>query len=569
DGWTLQPVNIITADGQAEISGLFGDRKTLRARFDKVSLALLTVAYPAIDVSGRVSGTIDIALPPGGVPVGTASLRLNSLSRAGIASASLPIDVGLNAELTATGAVARAVIVRGGKVEGRAQARIGPIAGGSATLKDRIFASPILAQLRYNGPAQSLWGLSGVSAVDVRGPISIAADISGNVGDPQLAGTMRSQGARVESTALGAVIDQVSLDSRFTRSRLDLIRFSGRVGNDGSITGTGGIDLSAERSFPMDIRLRLKNARLVNRDDLNGTASGTIRIATDAYGGVFSGKLDIDRATYRLGTASAITVPTLVVTEKNTRVLGRRVAVYAAPTRWLLNLDVKGDRRLFLSGMGVEAEWRANLKIKGGATTPEVTGRVELVRGDYDFAGKRFSLTKGDIRFQGSYPPDPVIDISASSSTSGFTAQLDIDGTALRPEIKFSSVPSLPEDEVLSRVLFGDSVTNLSAPEAVQLAGALASLRGGSGGLNPINLVRKGLGIDRLRILPADTATGRKTAVAAGQYIGRSVYVELATDAQGYTATNIEVSLTRSLSILSTIETLGGTSVNVRWKKDY
>ena len=159
--------------------------------------------------------------------------------------------------------------------------------------------------------------------------------------------------------------------------------------------------------------------------------------------------------------------------------------------------------------------------------------------------------------------------ISATSTANGFTAQLDITGTAQRPQIRFSSVPALPEDEVLSRILFGESVTNLSAPEAVQLAGALASLRGGGGGFNPINMVRKGLGIDRLRILPADLATGRKTSIAAGQYIGRNVYVELATDAQGFTATRIEVSLTRSLSILSEVSTLGGTSVNLRWKRDY
>jgi translocation and assembly module TamB len=241
---------------------------------------------------------------------------------------------------------------------------------------------------------------------------------------------------------------------------------------------------------------------------------------------------------------------------------------YRPPTRWLLDVQVKADRRLFVSGMGLETEWRADLRIKGGATTPEITGRVELVRGDYEFAGKRFTLTRGDIRFQGVFPPDPVIDIVAESSANGFTAQLEISGTATRPEIRFSSVPALPEDEILSRILFGESVTNLSAPEAVQLAGALASLRGG-GGFNPINAVRKGLGIDRLRIVAADQTRGRGTSVAAGQYIGRNVYVELATDAQGYTATRIEVSLTRSLSILSEVATLGGTSVNVRWKKDY
>ena len=319
----------------------------------------------------------------------------------------------------------------------------------------------------------------------------------------------------------------------------------------------------------MDIRADLKNAALINRDDLQAAATGPVRLATDLFGGVVSGKLVIDKATFRVGRVSATDVAVLDVIEKNTRALGRRPFVYAKPTRWLLNVTASADRRLFVSGMGLEAEWRGDLVIKGGATTPELFGRIQLVRGDYEFAGKRFALTRGDLRFLGGYPPDPIIDVVAENSQSALTAQLAITGTAQKPLIKFSSIPALPEDEVLSRVLFGDSVTNLSAPEALQLAAALNGLRGGGGGFNPVNSLRKGLGIDRLRILSADPTTGRKTAVAAGQYIGRNVYVELATDAQGYTATNLELTLTRSLSILSQVATLGGSSVSLKWKKDY
>jgi translocation and assembly module TamB len=567
-GWSLAPFSILTPDGKAEISGSFGEKNALRAKFDRVALSLLSIAYPSLGLNGRLSGTVDILAPGGGVPTGTASLRINGLSRTGLAAASTPIDIGLNASLGPSGAVAKAVIVHAGKVEGRAQARIGPIAPGATPLGERLLASPVFAQLRYNGPAQALWGLAGPEAIDVRGPLSIVADVTGTVGDPKLVGSLRSAGARVESAALGAVFDSVSLDARFANSRLEIVRFTGRAGPGGTITGTGGVDLSAERGFPADIRLSMKNAKLSDRDDFTAVATGNVRIATDEYGGVISGKLTMDRATYRIGRSNTVTVPALNVTEKNTQVLGRPTVTYLPPTRWLLNMQIKADRRLFVSGMGLEAEWRADVTVKGGATAPEVTGRVELVRGDYDFAGKRFNLTRGSIRFQGVFPPDPQIDISATSSQNGFTAQIDITGTAQRPEIRFSSVPALPEDEVLSRVLFGESVNNLSAPEAIQLASALNSLRGG-GGFNPINAVRKGLGIDRLRILPGDEARGRGTTVAAGQYIGRNVYVELSTDAQGYTATNIEISLTQSLSLLSSIETLGGTSASIRWKRDY
>jgi TamB, inner membrane protein subunit of TAM complex len=376
-----------------------------------------------------------------------------------------------------------------------------------------------------------------------------------------VAGVLRATGGRVEAPLLGAVASDASLDARFTASRLELTRFSGKSGQ-GSISGSGTIDLSWERGFPMDIRMVAKDAAILGRDDLTATGSGNIRLATDEYGGVVSGNLTLARADYKIGRTAVADVPVLAVTEKNTRLVGRRSFQYVAPTRWLFNLAIKADRRLLVSGMGIASEWQADVRVRGAATAPELFGRVQLVRGDYEFAGKRFQLTRGDIRFVGAFPPDPIIAVTAENNSNGFSAFLNVEGTAQKPQIKFSSVPALPEDEVLSRVLFGSSVTDLSAPEAIQLAAALAGLRGG-GGFNPIGAVSKGLGIDRLRILPADATTGRKTTVAAGQYVGRNIYVELATDAQGYTATSIEIGLTRTLSVLSSVATLGGTSGSV------
>ena len=50
-----------------------------------------------------------------------------------------------------------------------------------------------------------------------------------------------------------------------------------------------------------------------------------------------------------------------------------------------------------------------------------------------------------------------------------------------------------------------------------------------------------------MRILDADSATGRGTAVAAGMYLSDDIYVEIITDAKGFTATQIEISLSRTL----------------------
>ncbi|MFN2258549.1 MAG: translocation/assembly module TamB domain-containing protein, partial [Parasphingopyxis sp.] len=124
--------------------------------------------------------------------------------------------------------------------------------------------------------------------------------------------------------------------------------------------------------------------------------------------------------------------------------------------------------------------------------------------------------------------------------------------------------------ELLSRLLFGTSITNLSAFEAIQLAAAVASLQGGGGGgLDPINALRDAIGLDRLRIVPADPAEDRGTAIAAGFYITRRLYAEVISDGQGYSASRLEFQLTRWLSLLASISTVGRVSGAVEISRDY
>src|SRR6201986_409502 len=112
-------------------------------------------------------------------------------------------------------------------------------------------------------------------------------------------------------------------------------------------------------------------------------------------------------------------------------------------------------------------------------------------------------------------------------------------------------------------------MVKLSTPEALQLSAAVAALQSGSGSLDPINALRRAIGLDRLRIVPADVPTGQKTAIAAGKYVTRKLFVEVVTDGQGYSATRAEYQITRWLSILSTISTIGRSSASVRVSKDY
>ncbi len=566
-GWTLAQTRVSFADGVARIGGHYGDDGiSLDADVARMPLTVLDIVVPDLGLGGIASGKLNFAQMRGDpAPSGSIDMRVRGLSRSGLVLSSKPIDLGVAGRLDEKGLAVRAIAASDGATIGQAQAQI-VAPGGQGDFFDRLVGAPLFAQLRYNGPADTLWRLTGIETIDLSGPVAVAADIGGTLGDPQLKGSFRTAALRLESPLSGTVLTAVTAEGVFAGSELTIPAFTAIAGR-GTIAGRAKFDLGAANGVGIDIAADAKQAELIRRDDVSATVTGPLAIFSDGAAGTISGDVVLDRSAFRLGQAKA----TAALPQLNVREINLPLAAIqdeTAPMVWTLKIKAKADSRLAVTGLGLDSEWRADLDLGGTLDAPRILGDANVVRGGYEFAGKRFELRRGVIRFQGESPIDPLLDIEATSSNQALSATLRVSGTGQRPDISFSSVPVLPQEELLSRLLFGTSITNLSAPEAVQLAAAVASLQSG-GGLDPINALRQAIGLDRLRILPADATTGAKTAVAAGKYITRRTYIELVSDGQGYSASRIEFQITRWLSVLSTISTIGRTSATVRISKDY
>jgi translocation and assembly module TamB len=564
EGWRLAATRFSFAGGSASVSGLFGARTEVDAQLAAMPLTVLDIGWPQLGLGGIASGSVRYRSPfAGAPPSGEANLRVRGLTRAGLVLSSRPMDIGVNARLDGSNAALRAIAVSEGRVIGRAQARISAI-GGPGLFVEQLARAPMQAQIRYNGPADTLWRLTGVELIDVSGPAAIAADMTGSLENPRINGSVRTVGARLESAVTGMVIENLQSFGRFGGAQLRIEQFQGTTADGGRISGSGTLDLAGGMSFDV----RAQNARLLDRDDIAASVTGDLEIRSAGNGGTISGAVTMSQGRFRLGSATAMAqVPRLRVTEVNRPDAFTRVVVRIAP--WRLQIAVNAPGRISVNGLGMSSEWRANVQVGGTASEPALTGSAEMLHGTYDFAGRRFDLVRGRIRFAGEAPVNPQLDIAAEARVRGLSAQIRVTGRSQRPEIAFASTPALPQDELLSRILFGTSITNLSAPEAVQLAAAIASLNDPRGGLDPINALRRSVGLDRLRILPADVTQGIGTQFAAGKYVGRRVYVEVVTDGRGYSATTIEYQITRWLAILSSISTIGRESVNVRVSRDY
>jgi translocation and assembly module TamB len=572
-GWALQQTQLSFGRGFLIAEGRFGGRAPMQGKvsLSQMPLSLLDVFAGDVGLGGTVSGIVDFGSGPNGVPIGEARVMVDNLTRSGLVMSSRPMDLALVARLSATQLQARAVLQDEGQTKGRLQARISGLPA-SGPLAERLYAGDLFAQLRFEGPADALWRLSAIELIDVTGTLRVAADVTGSLRQPRVRGSIAGDALGVQSPLTGTVLNNVRARGTFSGSRLNLTSFAGATPNGGRISGSGFVDLSnmtRDRGPRMDLRMAARNAEVVDLVGMGATVTGPIRIVSSGMGGTIAGRLHVNEARWRLGMAAADQrLPNIPTREIN--LPPDRAPPRAPGQAWRYLIDADAPGGIEVDGMGLDSEWSANVQLRGTADAPRITGEANVVprQGFYSFAGVRFEIVRGEIDFYGNSPPDPRINIRAETEVNDLSVAVTVTGNASQPMISFSSNPSLPEEELLARMLFGDGISNLSATDALQLGAAVASLRGG-GGMDPINRLRTSIGLDRLRIIPADPALERGTAIALGKNFGRRFYGELITDGRGYSATSLEFRVTSWLSILAAIDTRSRGSLAGEYRKDY
>jgi len=573
-GYTLQPATLSVDKGTLQLAGRYGGGMALQARLSDVNLAIANPFAPGLGLGGMASGSLDFnQTDADALPTADMRFQIDDFTRTSLAAVSEPVDMAMVGRLASTGGNLHAVIRRRGASIGQMQVALQPIPAAGSWM-ERLSAAPLSGGVRYNGPADVLFSLAALSDQSLKGPIGLAADFSGRLDAPQLSGVVRANNLTYENAQYGTRLTNLALNGRFTNDRLQVESLTARAGS-GTVSASGFVSLSSAEGFPIQLGIDMNDAQLARGQDMEARASGNIQVVNGpGQPPTISGKISLPETRYRIVRQGEARVATLTGVRRKPRLGRERISgapepMESIPSNWRLDVAVQADNKIYVTGMGLESEWAADIKVGGTSGAPRITGGVKLVRGTLGFAGHSFDLEEGRITFNGGEITNPDLRIVASGEVEDVTITITITGSGNDPQIAFTSTPALPQDELMARILFGNSVGELSAMQAVQLAASLNSLRGGSGGLNPLGVLQSSSGIDRLRLLGADKETGRGTSLAVGQYISNDIYVEIVTDARGYTATQLEVSLSKALSVLSQTGSFGGSSVNLRYRKDY
>lgn len=536
-GVAVDLLRIAAGQSEFDAAGRFSPRLDATLNLKHATGDLLKPFLPNMTAQGMLSATATLSGTPD-APTGAVALTGKGL-RLGLAGAAAmpPADLSARATLHGTGMTLDASVRSGTQIQftfvGESPLRT------NAAFNLHAMGSENLAVL---DPFFTAHGRS------LHGNFALDAQVTGTFAKPRIFGHGKVSGAEFQDFIRGIRLYDMAANLDAHGAAIAIDNFTARAG-EGTVSGSGNVDLTAPGE-PVTLTVTARNARPVANDVVNATLDANLRLAGKlAQQFSLSGNVTVRRAEIDIPD----NLPPRVVV-LNIRGKGR--AAPPPPIAMSLDLELSSPGQLYVRGHGLDAEMSGNVHIGGTTLAPDVSGGFDLRRGTLDIAGQTLAFSSGRVSFDsGSLTEriDPALDFTAQTTAGGTTATLNVGGHASAPKIALSSTPSLPQDEILSRLLFQQNMTQLSPFQMAELGQALASL-GGMGGLgDPLTRVRRSLGLDRLAVTTAGS-TGNQTAVEAGRYVARNVYVGAKQGVSGTgTQAVVQVDLTKHLKLQTQI----------------
>ncbi|WP_262422125.1 translocation/assembly module TamB domain-containing protein [Brevundimonas denitrificans] len=497
---------------------------------------------------------------------GSANLTMTEL-RSVDAAEGLEVNGTLDARLAGDTLHLRARAVDEGGVQASAELTL-PVETSAAPLRLAVNRTrPMSGEVSLSGQVQPIWDIFLGGEQRLAGQVDGQADIAGSINDPRITGTLDVREGMFRDTITGVRLEGLTLAARFDGESAQVQTFSANDGSGGTVSGSGRMNL--RQGSASSFTLNLSSFRLIDNEIATADASGPVTVTRGADGNIqLMGRLNIDEAEVAANPLGGNGIVRMDVIEVN-RPGGDPVvngqddpeAERRGPT---IGLDIvlrSPNGQVWVRGRGLNVEMNVNARVRGSLASPQLTGTAQVVRGDYDFAGKRFVFDeRGTVTL--STNTDRIrLDLRAVREDPALTAEVRVTGTAASPEIELTSTPQLPQDEILSQVLFGRSASQLSAFEAAQLASGVASLAGG-GGFDVLGNLREFAGLDRLSFGGDASAL----TVAGGRYLTDNVYFEVIGGGEAGGAVQVEWQVRRNIAVTSRVGGDGDARLAIRWR---
>ncbi|WP_339336666.1 hypothetical protein, partial [uncultured Maricaulis sp.] len=324
---TQEPIRVATGADGLTASAIF----TLgggRVELDLQTAGLSPIASLTVD-NLPVGVLADIAAMPStaGVISGAADLREREgiwrgtaqLEASGLLAADLPDmpELTLNANASIQDEAHVVLRLTGGDLVARGEVtRAGPTTDIAHPQGDAD--TPLSGLIEANGELMALAALFLPSDILLEtGEIESRLAISGTVGEPHLDGAIALRDGRINATTAGSLVTGLDVDLTLSETSIELTRLAASDGREGTLSGTGRIDLGTDGRPGGAGRIEYERFVAVRRPALTFQATGAVDLTLDDDGLLVGGESRVDQLRIQPTLNGAASIPQLQVVEIN------------------------------------------------------------------------------------------------------------------------------------------------------------------------------------------------------------------------------------------------------------
>ncbi|HSX11695.1 MAG TPA: translocation/assembly module TamB, partial [Chlamydiales bacterium] len=357
---------------------------------------------------------------------------------------------------------------------------------------------------------------------------------------PQLEGYLRFENGFYENYYTGTQLRNITADFAAEKNTLRLRSFKAQDAlGTGTLNATGEIKLQQGDLYPFQLDLAFTNLQFVEIDLVAASAEGNVHIEGNTSSALAKGDVRIIKSELSIPDHIPRPLPNLQVVYVNPIHPVPPPETSYQPYPLYLDLHVTAPESVSISGRGLSSEWRGDFHIGGTFTSLAAKGKLELIDGEFNFSSRSFKLTDGSVTFSGAEHEMPNINIAGAIETHGVSVIARLKGPINDPQITLQSVPPLPLGSIMSYLLFGQDLADISGFQALQLASSVAGMAGT--GSDIMESTRRSLGVDRLRVIAEPTEEGGEmVSLQVGKYISKGVLVSF-TQGTEDSSTNVSV----------------------------
>ena len=304
---------------------------------------------------------------------------------------------------------------------------------------------------------------------DIRssGRAEVTARISGTAASPVVAGNALLTNGRMRSLQFPHALEELNGIATFDVAGVRLDGITARLGG-GAVRFGGRIGLAGYQLSEYDVTVAGQDMTLRYPEGMRSVVDANLALQGPATTPLVSGTVNVKRATWSRGFgATGGLFSGLAGGDPAIPAVAGQVA---AASNVRFDVRVIAPSTLTVDNDEARIVASADLTMRGTLDRPLLFGNAEIERGEVEFEGRRYLVTRGSMNFANANRIQPFFDIEAETRVrvpgQTYRVTMRMAGTTERLQPQFTSDPPLQTLDILA-LLFSDQ-----APSGnVELAG--------------------------------------------------------------------------------------------------